>query len=543
MRKLFLAIAVIGLMTVLGRADDPKAVKDAKALIPPANPSVSLKVGDPAPPLTASEWLQGEPIRQFEPGKIYVVEFWATWCGPCILMMPHTAELQTQYKDQGVTVIAYTGRDPDNTREKVVEFVKKRGQKLPYTFAYNDQEETTAGWMKSAGRAGIPCAFVVDKAGRIAFIGHAMDLGVVIPRVIAGESPQVVSDATAIIHQEWVAAISMSDDLFDFRIKASIRALKEFEARYSSLANNPFSLRFKLSNLPRVGDIEEMKKVANQAVARAIAQDDSTILRMVFTILRDGPGKESKELLAVAVKAAEANVRLAGDKDVRARIDLARTYAAAGDMARARERAGEVGKAVGDKDADTLIDLANVYVAIGAGSEAKKLALEAALQVGDRPRWRLINLAKVFVAIGARDEAREYARRAEKNPGDIIPIDLINLAGIYFAIGDQAEASKYFRRAEKVFGDRDVKELVWLATECCSIGDTDDAKAYARRAGLLASDKNAEDLLRMASIYFTIGDKAEAGRYARKAIAAASGADVVLKQNIEQAARKFEAVK
>src|SRR5207244_11265335 len=96
-------------------------------------------------------------------------------------------------------------------------------------------------------------------------------------------------------------------------------------------------LRAKLSLLPKVGDVDEAKKLAEAAVAKAIRQDNPSALMQVAALLRNGPGKESKELLAVAVKAAEATVRVAGDKDARALIELASTYFAIGDKAKARE--------------------------------------------------------------------------------------------------------------------------------------------------------------------------------------------------------------
>ena len=117
-------------------------------------PAASLKVGDLAPPFKVTKWLQEGAVRTFEPGKIYVVHFWAPWCGACCGNMPHLAELQAHYKDQGVTIIGFTSRNirgvPDNTEEKVAAFVKKHGTALMYTFAYADDSTTTDAWLKAA---------------------------------------------------------------------------------------------------------------------------------------------------------------------------------------------------------------------------------------------------------------------------------------------------------------------------------------------------------------------------------------------------------
>src|SRR6266568_1760611 len=80
----------------------PVAAQDADLPPKKERPAVSLKPGDLAPALTVTKWLQGRPVPKFEPGGVYVVEFWATWCGPCIAFMPHLAELQARYRDNGL---------------------------------------------------------------------------------------------------------------------------------------------------------------------------------------------------------------------------------------------------------------------------------------------------------------------------------------------------------------------------------------------------------------------------------------------------------
>jgi thiol-disulfide isomerase/thioredoxin len=336
MMKLLVVLALVGSMVATGAAGDPKPAQYPKKPLTKGKPAPSLQLGDPAPALKASKWLQGEKVRKFEPGKVYVVEFWATWCGPCVMIMPHTAELQANYRAQGVTVIGYTARDENNTEEKVAAFVKKRGRKLAYTFAYADDRTTYGAWMTAAGQKAIPCAFVVDRTGRIVYIGHPLYLGVVVPKVLAGAKAQAIRDAVGKIDGELRA---VSKALAGPDAKAGLQALKRFEAKYPPLTNNPYWLRERFSALRKAGPVAEVKKFAEAMIARATRQEDPMTLWMVSVFLGSQEGKRNPELMALAVKAAEGMVRLAGDKDAVALMNLATTYLAAGHKSKAKKYA------------------------------------------------------------------------------------------------------------------------------------------------------------------------------------------------------------
>jgi thiol-disulfide isomerase/thioredoxin len=135
------------------------------------------KAGEKAPTLSVDEWLKGEPVTSFENGKVYLVEFWGTWCGPCVENIPHLSELQNKYSSQGLIVIGVATHEFDG-RDKLDNFMKNRGDDMKYRVAYDSDLSMQQDWdtgEKGGDNFRLPVCFLVDKNGYVDFIGHPAD--------------------------------------------------------------------------------------------------------------------------------------------------------------------------------------------------------------------------------------------------------------------------------------------------------------------------------------------------------------------------------
>ena len=136
----------------------------------------TFKIGDAAPALQPISWIQGTPVTKYEPGHVYVVEFWATWCPPCIKTMPRLSALQKKYPDTltvvGVNVEALLGHEPK--ADAVPAFMKKWGKDMAYTVAMDDPTKKTISdaWITASGSLGIPTACIIDGQGKLAWVGY-----------------------------------------------------------------------------------------------------------------------------------------------------------------------------------------------------------------------------------------------------------------------------------------------------------------------------------------------------------------------------------
>ena len=107
------------------------------------------------------QWVQGEPVTKFDKNKIYIVECWATWCGPCKAAIPHVNELYKKFGDRIVII----GQNIWETNiKKVQDFVKKEGDGMSYRIAYGGGQESdfSLKFMKAGKVDGIPQTFVIQ---------------------------------------------------------------------------------------------------------------------------------------------------------------------------------------------------------------------------------------------------------------------------------------------------------------------------------------------------------------------------------------------
>lgn len=194
------ALAQLGLVveTPAGvAADDPSENKEEKS--PWSEPiwqKAALSVGDAAPAIDIEHWISDgggkfSHIKEFEKGKVYIVEFWSMGCGPCIQAMPHISELQQKFADRGVQIISVTDEPLEAVNEFLPNDAPESGGKTfaevteNYCLASDPDRSTSQAYMEAARRYGIPQAFLIGKDGKVEWVGHPLQLDEVLEQVVS----------------------------------------------------------------------------------------------------------------------------------------------------------------------------------------------------------------------------------------------------------------------------------------------------------------------------------------------------------------------
>jgi len=137
--------------------------------------------GKPMPALDVTGWINGQIKPQEMKGKVVIVDFYATWCGPCMAAIPHNNELLKKYKEQGLLIIGVCTHS--RGQEKMEQTVKDRG--IEYPTARDPQLKSQQAWAVHY----YPTYAIVDRKGIVRIIGLQPRNVEKVVKKLLGEAP------------------------------------------------------------------------------------------------------------------------------------------------------------------------------------------------------------------------------------------------------------------------------------------------------------------------------------------------------------------
>lgn len=192
-------------------------------------------VGDKAPPLSITDWLANVPTNKTLEGRPIVIDFWATWCGPCIKAVPHFNELRREFAtNEELLFLSMSDEKPDKVNRSLNRI------NFRSTVVTDELGKTQEALQINA----IPVTYLIDKAGIIQWIGSPeMLTAAMIKQFLEGKplSTEPASEVIAVEEAPPVAAVASTEQ--DFSSVLALMKNKEVKYLFKfSQTKNPNAL-------------------------------------------------------------------------------------------------------------------------------------------------------------------------------------------------------------------------------------------------------------------------------------------------------------
>lgn len=271
-------------------------------------------IGSPAPEFGGKQF-HNLPATMSAPvtlaslrGRVVLIDFWATWCGPCVASIPHLIELHDKYADQGLVIVGHT----DGSSTDLEGFIKKKN--IPYLIS-------VGGDIGDAyGVNGIPHVFVIDPDGKVAWQGHPAELQESVitnalknVRLSASPAPRFAKPATSekvarveagIAMGKVGAGVKLLEKLSDDKDAGTASAAK---ATLEAIATWKAKIDGEIAKQKETGDVYGAAELAGSVAVSYAGHDEGKAYQAQAGELKKDPGyaagKEFQKLTAIPAEA------------------------------------------------------------------------------------------------------------------------------------------------------------------------------------------------------------------------------------------------
>jgi len=275
-----------------------------------------LTIGDPAPALDIAHWMKGSATSTFEPGHVYVLEFWATWCGPCIGNMEHLSKVQEEHSKRDVHVIGLS----DEPLQTTVAFLflsapeegRLQNDRTRYALATDPDRSVHRDYFEAANQRSIPKVFIIGRDAHVEWIGHPMDMDPVLEAVLDGTWERAAHRAAALDKQRRNRAITDAERRLSVAVDEQ-RWHDTLEPLDVLIDHEPHYIPTKVGILlSRMRDYERGFAAARDAIEQAWATNGLLLHQLAWYLScnHEFPIDPEHLDLDLALRAAERSVEL-----------------------------------------------------------------------------------------------------------------------------------------------------------------------------------------------------------------------------------------